>query len=597
MNQTIISKVDRKSGFWLFLLSVCLCAEIGNFDARTFEQEMLPYVLSRTQKNRGLAKTQSIKFPSQAQLFKVSALWKGLSFDFKAAYMASVEIPAGLRMYRSPGYGIEIYYTIYGIDAVDSTDTWGCSSVDWRMRLHQPNAVPDYIDEVAWAVDSAWSMEVVRFGFKAPYGAISADYPSFKYKIQVEDRGENYGLTYFAGLVEGETGARSLLTIRNQWEGWDINDIVDYESHPEKAIRITCAHELFHAVQFAMVHNVIDNVFLDQFPISWLEATSTLMEDLVFDSVNDYTQYLSAYFNNPATFSFLSQNTNYNPYTNSVLALFLYHASARGIDIIKDIFESNYSAVSSINILLEKASVSSGTTWPDLLNRFHTESFFTGNRADSRFFVPDSPILEEMSYLKGNCKLGITSTKAIIPFGMRTFSLLRPADLNNNTLQVRCTLNGTTSGMKTVLRLILTGGEKDTIISSADINPGSAVISTAWGDYTEAIAVVTNGNYDFSISVSILFSDEPITSAQNLRLFNTDSSPRTRITFRRNAIVVPNGICSVKLYTVTGRLLYAENIAGPAVYELFNSRNVTKGEYFVRVQWKDDCIEKRIVNW
>jgi hypothetical protein len=58
------------------------------------------------------------------------------------------------------------------------------------------------------------------------------------------------------------------------------------------AAKVTCAHELHHAIQFA--YDVNES--------SWfMELDATYMEDIVFDQVNDNYNYLSTYFGSPQT--------------------------------------------------------------------------------------------------------------------------------------------------------------------------------------------------------------------------------------------------------------------------------------------------------
>ena len=45
-----------------------------------------------------------------------------------------------------------------------------------------------------------------------------------------------------------------------------------YQEHPEYGVRVTCAHELFHAVQYAMSWDVKESIFLDDFPLSCIEG-------------------------------------------------------------------------------------------------------------------------------------------------------------------------------------------------------------------------------------------------------------------------------------------------------------------------------------
>ena len=69
-----------------------------------------------------------------------------------------------MTMYQSQRGIFEIYYATSGDDSVESADVYGYGAGTWREATG-PNGVPDYIDEVAWAFDSAWSMEIDQFQF------------------------------------------------------------------------------------------------------------------------------------------------------------------------------------------------------------------------------------------------------------------------------------------------------------------------------------------------------------------------------------------------------------------------------------------------
>ena len=142
---------------FILIISTTIFAAQTESEIRSFETELFPYFVNRASEPRHTAKTRSVRQPSQAQLFKIATLWKSLSTEFKATYLQSLEIPAGLSVYKSPGFGIEIYYSTTGIDSVDDSDQWGCEQDDWHIRLEHSNNVPDYIDEVAWSLDSTWS--------------------------------------------------------------------------------------------------------------------------------------------------------------------------------------------------------------------------------------------------------------------------------------------------------------------------------------------------------------------------------------------------------------------------------------------------------
>ncbi len=89
-----------------------------------------------------------------------------------------------------------------------------------------------------------------------------------------------YGQTKF-DFSDGGTGP-SFMEIEN-----------DFSSYPTKGInaaRVTAAHEFHHAIQLgSYIYRASDLYFY--------EITSTSMEEFVYDSVNDYYNYLENYFN------------------------------------------------------------------------------------------------------------------------------------------------------------------------------------------------------------------------------------------------------------------------------------------------------------
>ena len=74
----------------------------------------------------------------------------------------------------------------------------------------------------------------------------------------------------------------------------DYNDFFDLPPNQDPdgsvagAIRVTVAHEFFHAIQYGYTN------WDDQW---WEENTAVWMEDEVFDQINDYLHYLGATYN------------------------------------------------------------------------------------------------------------------------------------------------------------------------------------------------------------------------------------------------------------------------------------------------------------
>ncbi|MDZ7808445.1 MAG: MXAN_6640 family putative metalloprotease [Gracilimonas sp.] len=166
--------------------------------------------------------------------------------------------------YISPSGKFEIIYQTSGPDSVSLTDDDG-------------NGVPDYIDHVAESADSSYRHEVLNIGFKDPIPAGQT------YKVYVENdiSGGAYGFTNTSASSPGGT----YIVIESDFDGFPEN------THPEGnqvgAIYATMAHEFKHAIQYAQ-----NNWASPSGAFNWSEMDATLMEEVVYDDVNDYYNYI-----------------------------------------------------------------------------------------------------------------------------------------------------------------------------------------------------------------------------------------------------------------------------------------------------------------
>ena len=204
------------------------------------------------------------------------------------------------------------------------------------------------------------------------------------------------------GLILSTTiGQSNSIEIRNNWSGNEWIDLtqqpyMDYVHHPERAVNITAMHEFFHAIQFTMTSSEsglnTSSYKLDNFPLAWLEGTAVLMEDLGFDSVNDYIQYVHDFFTDP-TSTILNNN---DPYVTGLLAKYLYEKTldTSSIAFVRTTFFYNDSAVIGFQNNLQATARSLGLNWPHILGSFYTGSYFTGTRSGTGYFVKDSPLLD-----------------------------------------------------------------------------------------------------------------------------------------------------------------------------------------------------------
>jgi hypothetical protein len=148
-------------------------------------------------------------------------------------------------------------------DAPDPTDEDG-------------DGVPDWVEENQRVFERVWQRVIDDLGYRAPVE---------------DDSAENHGPNEFTDIYLAELGQYGMYgycTMDDVAERAAYcvvdNDFAGFASSPEKSLRVTAAHEFFHAVQFAYR---IDTDY-------WLmEGTAAWIEDEVYDSINDNLQYLN----------------------------------------------------------------------------------------------------------------------------------------------------------------------------------------------------------------------------------------------------------------------------------------------------------------
>jgi hypothetical protein len=156
--------------------------------------------------------------------------------------------------YLSPLGHFNLTYLTTGTDAVPTTDT------------DPANGIPDYVERCAEYMDESWEVEIVTMGFTAP--------PTHPYPISFES------MSYY-GYTSVVSGTATQIVLHNTFVGFPPND--DPDGNVAGAARATCAHEFKHASQRAQS---------GWSEGGWVELDATWMEDVVFDQVNDYYNYL-----------------------------------------------------------------------------------------------------------------------------------------------------------------------------------------------------------------------------------------------------------------------------------------------------------------
>ena len=490
---------------------------------RALETRITPFLRSRLKRHHGehsVRRQENSSLHSEFDLFLLAKAWNSLSPEFKELYLQSMQIPDSAEGYPSPGGHFEVFYFTSGQDGVDSTDTCGYSNADWRKKIAQPNGIPDYIDETAFALDSSWAMEVDRFGFLPPLVYKDSTHQSDRYKVLIEHQDDGfYGVTYlYQETSDAEKGFSSYISLRNTWNTPEWYDL-GYDKHPLNGEKVTCAHEFFHAIQYSMCWKVINSIWLDNFPLTWTEGSAVSMEELAFDSVNDYHQYAPSYFNNPGM-SFLNNDTSDKVYTNALLFLYLYRHSngSDGIDFLKSMLFANYNEknLPFYRNLLDAGS-QNGESWSKRFHAFHCASFYTGTRADTAVFIADAA---DFPTLKISSLTIIDTIRWTMPANSGYFIRLPRNTGHSDTVQVDVTAAFDPDANiivheYPVFSVRLTGSGGDSIITlPLDSTQHGLLTITGWHHLDTLTVIATNGNPVEKPDVSLFIQPYPVIYAK-----------------------------------------------------------------------------------
>ncbi len=211
----------------------------------------------------------------------------------------------------------KIYYTIDTSDrnAVSSTDT------------NPSNGIPDYVDNVATALESVYALEITDLGFPAPPNESGQS----KYRVMI------WGLLNCAYTSEPEWVGDSCST--NSLLGFTMPLDDDYPftsylaldntysvySSPVEGVTMTAAHEFMHAIQFGRYNGPDSSDDLWYF-----ESQAVWIEDEILDDSNDYLYYLQGtsttdceYWFNCSNISLYNDSYSFRPYGSAILMKYL----------------------------------------------------------------------------------------------------------------------------------------------------------------------------------------------------------------------------------------------------------------------------------
>lgn len=271
--------------------------------------------------------------------------------------------------YISKSGNFELTYELTGDDAVSVEDL-------------DSTGVPDYVERIASYFDYTWEFLIDTLGYLAP--PIGQE----KYQIYFESMGY-YGYTSYPYL---SSDSLTTITMNSSYEGFPQN--TDPEGYEIGAAKVTAIHEFMHAIQ--MVYNNWNE------PSWFLEMNATWVEDIGYDNVNDYYNYLN-WGSDIVEPSHSFQNSS--GYSDCI---FMHYLSQKySVNIIRDIWHAlQQNPDLDIEHVIGAVLYQYGTTIENVMPEYYSWCYLSGENWDSRLpsfeeapFYSTSKVGEDFSTL------------------------------------------------------------------------------------------------------------------------------------------------------------------------------------------------------
>lgn len=286
--------------------------------------------------------------------------WTRLSQETQRLLKPYLGRPILSESYVSPSGLFRIHYDKTGSNAVDPMD-------------ENANGLPDFVEEAGRALDYSYHLLIDSLRYTPP-------------PLDGDVEGPEYDLYFYPMGMYGYTQPeKELSKVPPRYTSYTVihNSFgTGFYTHGLDAVRVTCAHEFFHMVQMGYALRDGDRYYL--------EMSSTWIEDVAFDDVNDYYAYLPYFFENT------SQPFNaYNGYHEYGTAVWNFMLEKKyGQDLIRSIWE--YTAQYPTLEAMDYALIQVGSSFDKELESFSIWNYFTGSRQNAIDYYPEGANYPEL---------------------------------------------------------------------------------------------------------------------------------------------------------------------------------------------------------
>ncbi len=488
--------------------------------------------------------------------------WDELSDEAKSEYHKSFPLTAisSSESFVSLSGKFRVRYETTGADAVPSDD-------------ENNNSVPDYVEWIAEVADSSYD-RFIALGFTDIFSEKDAPYD-----IIVANSGA-YG---FVPLPDAP-----YIGIENDFVGFPEN--TDPEGDQKGAVKVTIAHELKHVFQY--VQNGWDGE-----PERWLEMDATLYEEVMYDEVNDYYNYLDSFgngnfFQNPTTTLIPGS------YEDIVWALFFEERFGNTFwKEVWDVIESQSPLISFIEAIesgLAKFSTGLNEALVENLLWHYASgpaNFSSGFGFDESGLYPGPRVQELFSELQTE----LNDVQTLSRFSARYFDF-DLIDVNNAFMKLDY-ISGSSDVQVGVIAYYEDSSVETRFYTSPTANElNSKETGLSWGQAERVGLVFFNSSPDEAQTVQFRVYDYvpvDIESPQLLQNYPNPFNPNTTIT-----VTLPfSQQVKLTVYDYLGRevRVLADGMLGAGENPVrFDALNLASGIYFYRLETEEKVVTRKM---
>jgi hypothetical protein len=291
-------------------------------------------------------------------MLDLRANWDHADSEFKEQFSFLLTRVSKQAFFDSPGGYFRVHYDTTGGHAVYQPD----------VDVDPQDGVPDFVNRTAEYFDRSWFYICDTLGYDTPpYDGQNGGGENL-YDVYMHRYAGAYGVTFAESPSSQRPGRNydytSYIYVDPTYDGFGYND----RTLPMK---VTSAHEFFHAVQFAYDINAG----------GWyMENCATWMEDIIWDDINDNYMYLSYFLN----FVHLPLNTANGGFEYGAFLWPMFIYENWGHELIRQswIYSVNSNAMYALELLFEE----NGTFLEEQYFDYSLWNYLTNYRDDGNHY-------------------------------------------------------------------------------------------------------------------------------------------------------------------------------------------------------------------